>query len=310
MHPREIWTRRRIIVKIREKLKNMNFEKRKLPISSRITQQTLINIVTIIVGSFLFAIGVNTFMIAGNLGEGGVTGLAVILYYAFDISPAISNFLMNAVLLVVGFKFLSRRSMYYTIVVVILTSLFLWLTEDWQIQTDQILINTVFGGLFVGLGIGLVIRIGATTAGTTILARLVNKYMDINVSYALLFFDLVVITIGLTVMTLEQVLLTVIALYIGMKVMDFIIEGMNPKKAITIISDHPDRLGKMINSEIRRGVTIMEGRGFYTQADKDILYVIINKNQLPRVKRLIKHYDENAFVVVHDVNSVLGNYFI
>ncbi|GAA3721038.1 YitT family protein [Salinicoccus jeotgali] len=297
-------------MKIREKLKNMNFEKRKLPISSRITQQTLINIVTIIVGSFLFAIGVNTFMIAGNLGEGGVTGLAVILYYAFDISPAISNFLMNAVLLVVGFKFLSRRSMYYTIVVVILTSLFLWLTEDWQIQTDQILINTVFGGLFVGLGIGLVIRIGATTAGTTILARLVNKYMDINVSYALLFFDLVVITIGLTVMTLEQVLLTVIALYIGMKVMDFIIEGMNPKKAITIISDHPDRLGKMINSEIRRGVTIMEGRGFYTQADKDILYVIINKNQLPRVKRLIKHYDENAFVVVHDVNSVLGNYFI
>ncbi|MFB9860117.1 YitT family protein [Salinicoccus siamensis] len=297
-------------MKIREKLKNMNFEKRRLPVSSRITQQTLINIVTIIVGSFLFAIGVNTFMIAGNLGEGGVTGLAVILYYAFDISPAISNFLMNAVLLVVGFKFLSRRSMYYTIVVVILTSLFLWLTEDWQIQTDQILINTVFGGLFVGLGIGLVIRIGATTAGTTILARLVNKYMDINVSYALLFFDLVVITIGLTVMTLEQVLLTVIALYIGMKVMDFIIEGMNPKKAITIISDHPDRLGKMINSEIRRGVTIMEGRGFYTQADKDILYVIINKNQLPRVKRLIKHYDENAFVVVHDVNSVLGNYFI
>lgn len=297
-------------MKIRQKLKNINFEKRSLPLSSRITQQTLINIVTIIVGSFLFAIGVNTFMIAGNLGEGGVTGLAVILYYAFDISPAISNFLMNAVLLVVGFKFLSRRSMYYTIVVVILTSLFLWLTEDWQIQTDQILINTVFGGLFVGLGIGLVIRIGATTAGTTILARLVNKYMDINVSYALLFFDLVVITIGLTVMTLEQVLLTVIALYIGMKVMDFIIEGMNPKKAITIISDHPDRLGKMINSEIRRGVTIMEGRGFYTQADKDILYVIINKNQLPRVKRLIKHYDENAFVVVHDVNSVLGNYFI
>ncbi len=266
-------------MKVRQKLKNINFEKRRLPLTSRITQQTLINIITIVVGSFLFAIGVNTFMIAGNLGEGGVTGLAVILYYAFDISPAISNFLMNAVLLIVGFKYLSKRSMYYTIVVVILTSLFLWLTEDWQIQTDQILINTVFGGLFVGLGIGLIIRIGATTAGTTILARIVNKYMDINVSYALLFFDLVVITIGLTVMTLEQVLLTVIALYIGMKVMDFIIEGMNPKKAITIISDHPDRLGKMINSEIRRGVTIMEGRGFYTQADKDILYVIINKNQ-------------------------------
>ncbi|MCG1010697.1 YitT family protein [Salinicoccus sp. ID82-1] len=297
-------------MQIRKRLKNINFDKKRLAFGPGITQQTLINIATVIIGSFIFAIGVNSFMIAGNLGEGGVTGLAIILYYAFDISPAVSNFVLNGILLVVGFKFLSRRAMYYTIVVVFLTSFFLWLTETWRIETDEILINTVFGGALVGLGIGLIIRIGATTAGTTILARLVNKYMDVNVSYALMFFDLVVITIGLTVMTLEQVLLTVIALYIAMKVMDFIIEGMNPKKAITIISDHPDRLGKMINSEIRRGVTIMNGRGFYTQEDKDILYVIINKSQLTRLKRLIRRYDEKAFVVVHDVNSVLGNYFI
>ncbi|TVT27802.1 YitT family protein [Salinicoccus cyprini] len=297
-------------MQIRKRLKNINFDKKRLAFGPGITQQTLINIATVIIGSFIFAIGVNSFMIAGNLGEGGVTGLAIILYYAFDISPAVSNFVLNSILLVIGFKFLSRRAMYYTIVVVFLTSFFLWLTETWRIQTDEILINTVFGGALVGLGIGLIIRIGATTAGTTILARLVNKYMDVNVSYALMFFDMVVITIGLTVMTLEQVLLTVIALYIAMKVMDFIIEGMNPKKAITIISDHPDRLGKMINSEIRRGVTIMNGRGFYTQEDKDILYVIINKSQLTRLKRLIRRYDEKAFVVVHDVNSVLGNYFI
>ncbi len=299
-----------MIVKIRERLKRINFEKRRVSFAPKITQQTLINIATVIIGSFIFAIGVNSFMIAGNLGEGGVTGLAIILYYAFDISPALSNLVLNSILLAVGFKYLSRRSMYYTIVVVFLTSFFLWVTESWHVQSDEILVNTVFGGMFVGLGIGLIIRIGATTAGTTILARLVNKYMDINVSYALLFFDLVIITIGLTVMTLEQVLLTVIALYIATKVMDFIIEGMNPKKAITIISNHPERLGKMINSEIRRGVTIMNGRGFYTQEDKDILYVVINKNQLTRLKRLIKRYDEDAFVVVHDVNSVLGNYFI
>ena len=299
-----------MIVKIRERLKRIDFEKRRVSFDPRITQQTLINIATVIIGSFIFAIGVNSFMIAGNLGEGGVTGLAIILYYAFDISPALSNLVLNSILLAVGFKYLSKRSMYYTIVVVILTSFFLWVTETSHMQSDEILVITVFGGMFVGLGIGLIRLFGAITAGTTILARLVNKYMDINVSYALLFFDLVVITIGLTVMTLEQVLLTVIALYIATKVMDFIIEGMNPKKAITIISDHPERLGKMINSEIRRGVTIMNGRGFYTQEDKDILYVVINKNQLTRLKRLIKRYDEDAFVVVHDVNSVLGNYFI
>lgn len=288
----------------------MNFEKRRISLNPRITQQTLINILTIIVGSFLFSIGVNSFMIAGNLGEGGFIGISIILFYAFGISTALSNLVLNFLVLLVGFKYLGKRAMYYTIFTIPMTSLALWVTETWQVQTDEILVNTVFGGLFIGLGIGLVIRVGSTTAGTTILAKMANKFLDVNVSYAMLFFDLIIITIGLTVMSLEQVLLTVIALYIATKVMDFIIEGMNPKKAITIISNKPEMLGKMINTEIKRGVTIMDGKGFYSREDKDILYVIINRSQLTRLKRMIRKYDEDAFVVVHDVNSVLGNYFI
>ena len=297
-------------MKIRKRLRKLNFDKRLISIRPQITQQTLINIATVILGSFLFSIGINSFMIAGNLGEGGVTGLAIILLYAFDISPAISTFVLNGILLLVGFRFLSKRSMYYTIFAVILMSLFLALTETWVVQTDEILINTVFGGLFIGLGNGLVIRIGATTAGTAILGRIANKYLDVNISYAILFFDLIVIMLSLTVLSIEQVLLTVIAIYIAVKVMDFIIEGMNPKKAITIISDNPEALGTLINSEIGRGVTMLDGKGFYSKREKDILYVIINKSQLIRLKRLIKKYDENAFVVVNDVNSVLGNTFI
>lgn len=137
-----------------------------------------------------------------------------------------------------------------------------------------------------------------------------NKFLDVNVSYALLFFDLIVITIGLSVMSLEQVLLTVIALYIATKVMDFIIEGMNPKKAVTIISQEPDLLANLINTKINRGVTMLDGRGYYSKEDKDVLFVVINKSQLNRLKRLIKANDDQAFVVVHDVNSVLGNYLI
>ena len=298
-------------MKIRKKLRKTDFEKKKISLNPKITQQTLINIVTIIGGSFLFAIGVNSFMIAGNLGEGGFIGLSIILFYAYDIPTALSNLVLNFFILIVGFRFLGKRSMYYTILTIPMTSLMLWITEDWQVQSGEILVNTVFGGIFIGLGIGLIIRIGATTAGTTIMARMANKFLDVNVSYALLFFDVIIVGIGvLTVLTLEQGLLTIIALYVATKVMDFIIEGMNPKKAITIISEKPEVLGKMINTEIRRGVTIMDGRGFYSKQDKDILYVVINKSQLTRLKRLIKRYDENAFVVVHDVNSVLGNYFI
>ncbi|WP_237605973.1 MULTISPECIES: YitT family protein [Salinicoccus] len=273
----------------------------------RITLQTLLNIAAVILGAFLFSIGVNQFMIPGNLGDGGVSGLAIIILYAFNISPAISTLVLNGILLIIGFKFLSRRGMYYTIFAVIMMSVFLGITDSFVIQTDEIMLNVIFGGLFLGLGNGLVIRIGATTAGSAILGRIVNKYTDIKIANAILAFDLMVITIGLTVLTIEQVLLTVVAMYINVKVMDFMIEGMNPKKAITIVSQKPEVLGKLINSEIGRGVTMMNGKGFYSREENDILYVVINKSKLTRLKRLIKHYDENAFVVVNDVNSVLGN---
>lgn len=297
-------------MKLRNTLKNIQFEKIRLSLNSKFTVQTLINVLTIIVGSFLFSIGVNSFMIAGNLGEGGFIGISIILYYAFGLPTALTNLIMNFAILIVGFKFLGKRAMYYTIFTIPMTSLALWITETWQIQTDEILINTVFGGLFIGTGIGLIIRVGSTTAGTTILAKMANKFLDVNVSYALLFFDLIVITIGLTVMSIEQVLLTVIALYVATKVMDFIIEGMNPKKAVTIISQKPDVVANLINTKINRGVTILDGRGYYSKEDKDILFVVINKSQLNRLKRLIKANDDQAFVVVHDVNSVLGNYLI
>lgn len=288
----------------------INFEKIKISMTPRITMQTLINIAVVILGSFLFSIGINTFMISGNLGEGGVTGLAIILLYAFDISPAISTLILNGILLIVGFKFLSRRAMYYTIFAVIMMSMFLGLTETWGIQTDEIMINVVFGGLFIGLGNGLVIRIGATTAGSAILGRIANKYLDVKIASAILVVDLIVILLSLTVLSIEKVLLTVIAMYIAVKVMDFIIEGMDPKKAITIVSQKPEALGTLINSEIGRGVTMLNGKGFYTRQETDILYVVINKSKLVRLKRLIKKYDENAFVVVNDVNSVLGNSFM
>lgn len=297
-------------MKVRRRLKKLDFEKIKFKFNPKLSMQTVINIITVTLGCFIFAVGINAFMIPGNLGEGGVIGIALIFFYAFELPTAITMFTLNAVLMIFGFKFLTRTAMYYTIYTIPMISLMLWWTESWIVPTDQILVQTVFGGLLVGVGIGLVLRVGATTAGTTILAQMANKFFDVSVPFALLVFDLVIVLASLTVLTMEQVLLTVIALYIAMKTMDFIIEGMNPKKAVTIITEKPEELGKLINSDIRRGVTIMNGKGFYTRKDKDILYVVINRNQLTRLKRLIKREDENAFVVVHDVNSVLGNYFI
>ncbi|WP_436868670.1 YitT family protein [Mammaliicoccus sciuri] len=268
------------------------------------------DMILILAGSFIFATGVNAFIISANLGEGGVTGVSLILLYAFDISPAWSTFILNAILIALGYKFLSKRSTVYTIIAVIAISVFLGLTESWVVHTNEILINTIFGGFMVGLGIGLIVLSGGTTAGTTILARISHKYLDVNTSYALLFFDLIVVMFSLTVMPLEKALLTVISLYVGTKVMDFVIEGLNPKKAVTIISQNPDQIAKMIDEQIGRGCTILNGRGYYSKKDTDVLYVVIAKTQLSRTKRMIRKFDENAFVVVHDVRDVLGNGFL
>lgn len=273
-------------------------------------KRTIRDIILVIIGSFIFAAGVNAFVISGDLGEGGVTGLAIILYYAFHISPAWTNFIVNAVLIAVGYKFLSKRSMYLTILATVLISIFLSLTEPWHVQTDNILVNAIFGGSAVGLGIGIIILAGGTTAGTTILAGIANKYLDVSTPYALLFFDVIVVLISLTVIPLDRVLVTLISLYIGTKVIDFVIEGLNPKKAVTIISKQPDRVAKMIDEDIGRGVTILNGRGYFSKQETDVLYAVISKTQLSRTKRLIRQIDKNAFVVVHDVRDVYGNGFL
>lgn len=188
------------------------------------------DIFIIAVGSLLFALAVNLFVIPNDLGEGGVTGLTIIAYYLFGWSPSIVSFVLNAALLVVGYKFLSRQTTIYTIIAVSLHSLFLHLTESWSIASDEIIVNTIFGGVFAGVGIGLIIRVGGTTAGSTILARITNKYLGWSISYGLLFFDLIVAFSSYFIIGAEALMLTIIMLYVGTKVMEFVIEGVNPKK--------------------------------------------------------------------------------
>ena len=269
--------------------------------------KTIRDIILVMIGSFIFSAGINAFVISGNLGEGGVTGIAIVLYYAFHISPGITNFVLNAILIIVGYKYLSKRSTYLTIFATVLISIFLGLTETWHVETGNVVINAVFGGTCVGLGIGIIVLAGGTTAGTVILARIVNKYLDISTPYALLFFDLIVVLISLTEIPLVKCLVTVMSLYIGTKVMEFVIEGLNTKKAMTIISSRPNEVAKAIDQQVGRGLTILNGHGYYTREEKDVLYVVISKTQVSRAKRIIKNIDENAFLVIHDVRDVYGN---
>jgi uncharacterized membrane-anchored protein YitT (DUF2179 family) len=220
------------------------------------------------------------------------------------------SLVLNAILMVIGYKFLDRTAVAYTIVTLLLLSLFLQVTKDWRIASEEITVNAVFGGLFGGAGIGIIIRAGGTTAGSTILARIMNKYFDWNVSYALLFFDLIVVFASYFIIGAQAVMLTIVMLYIATKVMDFIIEGLNPKKAVTIISKEHARIADQVNTLMDRGVTVLHGHGYYTKAQQEILYIVISKQELSMLKKIVKSSDKNAFITIHDVRDVFGEGFI
>ncbi|ADO54787.1 YitT family protein [Paenibacillus polymyxa] len=273
-------------------------------------KKSIADIVFIILGAFFFALAVNLYVIPNEFGEGGVTGVTIILYYLFQWSPSIVNLVINGLLLIVGYKFLDKRTTLYTIIAVAFNSLFLHLTVNWRIDSHEPTINAVFAGVLVGVGIGLIVRVGGTTAGTVILARIANKYLDWNISYALLFFDLIVAFSSYFIIGPEKLMLTIVILYVGTKVMDFMIEGLNPKKAVMIISEHQDKIAEMVITQMDRGVTVLSGHGYYTKNPKEVLYIVISKQEVSALKKIVKAIDTAAFITIHDVRDVFGEGFL
>lgn len=267
-------------------------------------------IIMMTLGAFMYAIAIHSFIIPGNLAEGGTTGITIVLYYLFEFPPSIVNLTINSILLAIGFKFLTRKTIIYTLYFILSSSIALELTEKWVVQSDNIIVYCVFGGVFMGAAIGLIVRAGGTTAGSVVIAKICHLLFHWNISYTTLFLDLIVVIGSIYVIGLEKMLLTVIMLFIATKVMDYVIEGSDTKKSITIISDKHEEIAKKVSLSINRGVTVMKGKGYYSNQDKEILYIIIRKQELTNVRKITEKVDDQAFVIVHDVKDVHSKNFI
>ncbi|KQU63238.1 YitT family protein [Rossellomorea marisflavi] len=265
-------------------------------------------ITLIIIGSLFFALGVNLFAIPNELGEGGVTGISMTLYYVFGWSPGYTNFVMNGILLAIGYKVLNKRVTWYTLLAIFFTSVFLHFTEGMGRSLD-IMLGTVFAGVFIGIGLGLVLRSGGTTGGSTIVARMLNQKFGWAVSTSMFVFDILVVIGSGFVIGIENTMYTGISIYISTKILDYLIDGFDTRKAVTIISPLTDAIAEKVSAEMDRGATIINARGHYSKESKDILYVVINKQELFLLKKTIQQIDDKAFVVVHDVRDVFGEGF-
>ncbi|ANQ63979.1 YitT family protein [Staphylococcus equorum] len=268
------------------------------------------NVLVCLIGAFVSAIAVNCFILESNLGDGGTVGISLALKYAFGWSPALTSLIINTIVIIVGWKFLSTRTAVYTFIANTAISLFLDLTENFSTDIDNFVINAAFGGVFVGVGIGLVIAAGGVIGGTSVVAKMLNKYFDIKTSQGIFLLDGLVVLSFLFVLPLENVLFTIIMIFITERATAFIIEGFNPKKAVTIISDKNENISDKINSFTGRGSTLLKGKGGFGKKETSMLYVVVPQSQVTRVKKLVNEEDDKAFLVIHDVRDVLGSGFI
>jgi len=271
------------------------------------------NIFFILLGSAIFGFGLVNFNMQNNLAEGGFTGITLLLYFLFNIDPSYSNLVLNIPLFFVGWKLLGRTSFYYTILGVISLSVFLWVFQRFPVDMplkDDMTLAALFAGVFIGVGLGIIFRYGGTTGGVDIIARLVQKYIGWNMGKTMFLFDfLVIITSLIYYLTYTEAMYTLVAVFVAAKVIDFIQDGAYAAKGATIISTHNEEISAKIMQEMERGVTILKGQGSYSKQETNVLYCVVSKNEIFRLKQVITSVDPYAFVAVSDVHDVLGEGF-
>jgi uncharacterized membrane-anchored protein YitT (DUF2179 family) len=270
-------------------------------------RKTVQDCLLILLGSLTLSIGINYFTIPNLLSEGGIIGLTIIAHYLFDWSPGIVNFVLNIALVLVGFKFLEKRAILYTLFSILSSSLFMYITEGTSTRvTEDTLLAAIFAGLLVGSGLGFIFRAGGTSGGTTILARIANQLLGWSMGKGILVIDIIVVAGSVFVIGLGKAMYTLIAVYLGAKAIDFLVDGLEEKVAVLIISSSPDLVLNEITNKMARGTTVLEGRGGYTGVHKDVLYLVINRQEIVQLKKIIYNIDQNAYVTIHLVQEMVG----
>ncbi|MBS4191018.1 YitT family protein [Bacillus sp. FJAT-49705] len=271
------------------------------------------NILYILLGSAIFSFGIVHFNMQNNLAEGGFTGITLLLYFLFNWDPSYTNLLLNIPLFLVGWKLLGRNSFLYTILGTVSVSVFLWIFQRFQIHmplNEDLTLAALFAGVFIGTGLGIIFRFGGTTGGVDIIARLVNKYAGISMGRTMFMFDAVVIILSLIFyLSYKEAMYTLVAVFVGARVIDFMQEGAYSARGAMIISDLNDEIASKIMNEMERGVTVLKGYGSFTKKEREVLYCVVGKNEIVRLKNVITSVDPHAFVSVTIVHDVLGEGF-
>ncbi|SHH22019.1 Uncharacterized membrane-anchored protein YitT, contains DUF161 and DUF2179 domains [Anaerosphaera aminiphila DSM 21120] len=271
-------------------------------------------ILIITVGVFIISLGLYFFMIPNNLAAGGATGFAILISSFLKKLPiSLIILLLNIILNVTGIIFIGREFGAYTIYASVILSLFLRIFEVFIPITspisDDLFINLIFGILLQGVGVGLVINTGASTGGTDVLGKIIEKYTRLSFGTSLAIID-GFITIGAILRFGPTVgMYALLGVAMNSLIIDKMLQGFNSKYNITIISDNVDVINKFILNDITRGSTIYSAEGGYSSAPKKILTTVVDRKDYIVLREFVRSIDEKAFMFIYPVSEVEGEGF-
>jgi uncharacterized membrane-anchored protein YitT (DUF2179 family) len=268
----------------------------------------------ILIGAFILAAGFVFFITPYKLVPGGVFGVGIVLYHLLGIPVGLTGLAFNIPLTIVGIKLLGPRFGVKTVVGFVLTSVFIdglaYFVGDMALVEDDALLSSIFGGVLIGFGLGLIFKAKASSGGTAILSQIVAKYTRMPLGQTLIIIDSVIVLLGLVAFGDWKIpLYSWIVIFITGKVIDITMEGMSYEKTIFIISDKYEEIRHKILNDIRRGGTYIDGKGMYNNSDKKIIFVNVTRRELSILTEYVNEIDPKAFLTVIEASEILGEGF-
>lgn len=273
------------------------------------TRNTIFRIFYIVLGSFVYSVAINALFIPHHLLSGGMTGIAMMLEYLFRIPTSISILVLNIPLFFGSNRFIGKRFTYMSILGILCSSLFLFLTRDWVIDVENSIVAAIFGGLISGIGSGIVIKNRGSLGGTDIISIIINKYFSFNIGGVGMAINAIILTVAAFLFNVEMAMLTIVAIFVANKAVDAIQEGFNHRKTIVIVSDKHEEIAEELQKKVKRGITFIDGEGAYTRKEKKLIYMVIRVMELSRTRDIVRRIDPAAFLSIIDTREVEGKGF-
>ncbi|MEH6939720.1 YitT family protein [Bacillus sp. JJ664] len=263
----------------------------------------------ITLGAALMAVCLKAFFIPTDIIDGGIVGISLILSHITSINLGIFLFILNLPFVLVGYKQIGKTFAISTLFGISLLSVFTSLFKDIPHLTADPLLASLFGGLGLGIGVGLVIRYGGSLDGTEIIGILLSKSTPFSIGEVVMAFNVFILGSAGFVFGWDNAMYSLIAYYVAFKTIDLTIEGFQDTKSVWIISDNDKEIGDALNARLGRGVTYFHGEGGFMGEDKKIIFTVISRLEEAKLKSIVEDFDENAFVAIGNIADVKGGKF-